>query len=359
MQASLFLSPVGEFSFVIASAGAGGGRASPAGHKLAIAVIAMSLLVSPIWFLLARLMHRLVLGHAQVLGFDLAGLQAVAALSGATGPDYPVWLQPGRVLVNDHFGAGKGGAESPSTASLTSCARPARISGSSSICTWMKVESPACAGLEFMQRSAPRHGARTMAMICARSSSGNSWSISWSKLWRNTRQALTTSTSRHQQGDDGIGQQPAQLGRQHDRQHHADIGGQIAEIMGLVGGRPPPSRSAPPRCAHTGSGTMAAGDGDAHHDQRLQRYVRSAAGASMPLHRLDHQEQRRGGDEGALRQARQRLGLAMAEAMLGIGGRQRLMDGEHIERGGEKIERGIRQAGQHRHRIARRNRQTP
>ena len=78
VQASLFLSPVGEFSFVIASAGLAVGALSAAGHKLAIAVIAMSLLASPIWFLVARLMHRLILGHARVMGFDLAGLQAVA-----------------------------------------------------------------------------------------------------------------------------------------------------------------------------------------------------------------------------------------------------------------------------------------
>jgi hypothetical protein len=35
----------------------------------------MSLLVSPIWFLMARVMHRVVIGHARVLGFDLAGLK--------------------------------------------------------------------------------------------------------------------------------------------------------------------------------------------------------------------------------------------------------------------------------------------
>ena len=51
------------------------GALSPAGHKLAIAVIAMSLLVSPIWFLMARVMHRLILSHASILGFDLAGLR--------------------------------------------------------------------------------------------------------------------------------------------------------------------------------------------------------------------------------------------------------------------------------------------
>jgi monovalent cation:H+ antiporter-2, CPA2 family len=61
--ASLFLSPVGEFSFVIAGAGLTAGALSPAGHKLAIAVIAMSLLASPIFFLLARLAHCLAMKH--------------------------------------------------------------------------------------------------------------------------------------------------------------------------------------------------------------------------------------------------------------------------------------------------------
>ena len=75
VQASLFLSPVGEFSFVIASAGLGVGALTVAGHKLAIAVIAMSLLASPIWFLMARLMHKVILGQARIMGFDLAGLR--------------------------------------------------------------------------------------------------------------------------------------------------------------------------------------------------------------------------------------------------------------------------------------------
>jgi CPA2 family monovalent cation:H+ antiporter-2 len=56
---SLFLSPVGEFSFVIAGAGLAAHTLSPEGHKLAIAVIAMSLLASPIFFLMARLAGKL------------------------------------------------------------------------------------------------------------------------------------------------------------------------------------------------------------------------------------------------------------------------------------------------------------
>jgi CPA2 family monovalent cation:H+ antiporter-2 len=88
VQASLFLSPVGEFSFVLASAGLTVGALSPAGHKLAIAVIAMSLLASPIWFLMARLMHKVILGQANVLGFDLAGLRLWGQLAqDQPGPD--------------------------------------------------------------------------------------------------------------------------------------------------------------------------------------------------------------------------------------------------------------------------------
>ena len=84
----MFLSPVGEFSFVIASAGLAVGALSPAGHKLAIAVIAMSLLASPIWFLMARLMHKVILGQASVLGFDLAGLRLWGQLvQDQPGPD--------------------------------------------------------------------------------------------------------------------------------------------------------------------------------------------------------------------------------------------------------------------------------
>jgi CPA2 family monovalent cation:H+ antiporter-2 len=57
-SAALILSPVGEFSFVLAGAGLAAGALSDEGHKLAIAVIAMSLLASPIFFLFARVAHR-------------------------------------------------------------------------------------------------------------------------------------------------------------------------------------------------------------------------------------------------------------------------------------------------------------
>jgi CPA2 family monovalent cation:H+ antiporter-2 len=72
LEVSLFLSPVGEFSFVIASAGLTVGVLSDAGHKLAIAVIAMSLLVSPLWFLSARIVHAFIQNQAaRIMGLDL------------------------------------------------------------------------------------------------------------------------------------------------------------------------------------------------------------------------------------------------------------------------------------------------
>src|SRR5581483_11437211 len=72
VEASWFLSPVGEFSFVIASTALSLNVLSAEGYKLAIAVIAMSLLVSPVFFLFARLFHRLAMTHFKVLGVDLA-----------------------------------------------------------------------------------------------------------------------------------------------------------------------------------------------------------------------------------------------------------------------------------------------
>ena len=72
LETSLFLSPVGEFSFVIAGAGLTVGALSPEGHKLAIAVIAMSLLSTPLWFISARLFHRVALGRLRIMGLDLA-----------------------------------------------------------------------------------------------------------------------------------------------------------------------------------------------------------------------------------------------------------------------------------------------
>ncbi|HEX4370110.1 MAG TPA: cation:proton antiporter [Rhizomicrobium sp.] len=91
LEASLFLSPVGEFSFVIASAGFTVGVLTEAGHKLAIAVIAMSLLVSPLWFLSARIVHAIIQNQAaRITGLDLRNFRlwrtALAPLPVRPGP---------------------------------------------------------------------------------------------------------------------------------------------------------------------------------------------------------------------------------------------------------------------------------
>jgi CPA2 family monovalent cation:H+ antiporter-2 len=59
--AALFLTPIGEFSFVLAAAGWSGGVLTLVGYKLALSVIALSLLVSPVWFILVRRAHGLAL----------------------------------------------------------------------------------------------------------------------------------------------------------------------------------------------------------------------------------------------------------------------------------------------------------
>jgi CPA2 family monovalent cation:H+ antiporter-2 len=91
LETSLFLSPVGEFSFVIASAGFTVGVLTEAGHKLAIAVIAMSLLVSPLWFLSARIVHAVIQSQAaRIMGLDLKNFRlwrtALVPLPAPPGP---------------------------------------------------------------------------------------------------------------------------------------------------------------------------------------------------------------------------------------------------------------------------------
>ena len=67
-----------------------------------------------------------------------------------------------------------------------------------------------------------------------------------------------------------------------------------------------------------------------------------------------HREQQpaaRGGDEAGLRQPGQRLGLAVAEAVVGVGRRQRLADGDEGDQRGHEVERRIDQRRQHADRI--------
>lgn len=52
--ASVTMAQVGEFSFVVAAAGLAAGAISDSGHQIALAVIALSLIASPLWMLTAR-----------------------------------------------------------------------------------------------------------------------------------------------------------------------------------------------------------------------------------------------------------------------------------------------------------------
>ncbi len=57
--AGLLLSQIGEFSFVLAGAGIEVAVIDAEGYRLAVSVIALSLMVSPLWFETARRLHRL------------------------------------------------------------------------------------------------------------------------------------------------------------------------------------------------------------------------------------------------------------------------------------------------------------
>jgi K+:H+ antiporter len=60
--AGLVMGQIGEFSFVLAAIGAGGGLLSPDDYRLAIAIIALSLLASPLWLISVRRFHHVAAG---------------------------------------------------------------------------------------------------------------------------------------------------------------------------------------------------------------------------------------------------------------------------------------------------------
>jgi hypothetical protein len=62
---------------------------------------------------------------------------------------------------------------------------------------------------------------------------------------------------------------------------------------------------------------------------------------------IHHQYERRSEDEGHLHEAGQRLGLAVAEAVLRIRRHERLPDRDQVDDRGGGIERGVEQARQH------------
>lgn len=70
--AGVVMGQIGEFSFVLAALGAQAGLLSPEGNKLAIAVIALSLLTSPLWQLSAQRFHDAAASGIQGLRATLA-----------------------------------------------------------------------------------------------------------------------------------------------------------------------------------------------------------------------------------------------------------------------------------------------
>jgi CPA2 family monovalent cation:H+ antiporter-2 len=62
-HAGVVMTQIGEFSFVICAAGLASGVLSPDGYRLMIAVIALSLLISPFWLAIARRLHDATIGR--------------------------------------------------------------------------------------------------------------------------------------------------------------------------------------------------------------------------------------------------------------------------------------------------------
>ena len=60
-KTSLFLGQIGEFSFVLAAAAATAGVFGDEANRLAIAVIALSLMTSPLWYLTAHRFHDMTI----------------------------------------------------------------------------------------------------------------------------------------------------------------------------------------------------------------------------------------------------------------------------------------------------------
>ncbi len=72
--AGILLSQVGEFSFVLAGAGVAVAAVGVEGHRLIVAVIALSLMVSPLWLMTARRLQQLTAGGIWRLDELLLGI---------------------------------------------------------------------------------------------------------------------------------------------------------------------------------------------------------------------------------------------------------------------------------------------
>jgi CPA2 family monovalent cation:H+ antiporter-2 len=60
-HSGVVMGQMGEFSFIIVAAGVAANAIGPDGYRLMIAVIALSLLISPMWLAIARRLHDMAL----------------------------------------------------------------------------------------------------------------------------------------------------------------------------------------------------------------------------------------------------------------------------------------------------------
>jgi CPA2 family monovalent cation:H+ antiporter-2 len=61
-HSGVVMAQIGEFSFIIVAAGLAAEIITPEGYRLMIAVIALSLLISPMWLAIARRLHDVTIG---------------------------------------------------------------------------------------------------------------------------------------------------------------------------------------------------------------------------------------------------------------------------------------------------------
>jgi CPA2 family monovalent cation:H+ antiporter-2 len=85
--AGVIMGQIGEFSFVLAAAGLATRALDRSGYRLAISVIALSLLISPVWQLMARRFHALARSGAPSIrgSFALMFAREIGAINRALG----------------------------------------------------------------------------------------------------------------------------------------------------------------------------------------------------------------------------------------------------------------------------------
>ena len=135
---------------------------------------------------------------------------------------------------------------------------------------------------------------------------------------------------------------------QHQRRDDAAVEDQIAAIVQFVGGdrdRAGAAHDMPliedQRHRHRDR---------KHHDRDACRRVMHRGRRDHPAHRLGQQQQRAADDERRLAEHGERLGLAVAKAMLAIGRGHRMAHREQIDDRGDEVEQRVDQARQQRHR---------